>query len=360
MEKQSVWGSLVNFLVRKRARFELKPNRDKLGPWKVQFNELAARYYYVNSLTGETSWLMPEDVKFFLPRSLLNKLLKIFDLNDIEEFKQYFSMLDIDNSGDLSDKEIKLLLDAIGMPVSPSSLTQLVKAIDINGNGTVEFDEFCWLLYELRRSEKARGRKLLPEVSIWSKKKFSEEEEGEDEDEDEEDGGQEEKDDEVSTDRIDHDDDDDLSLHRSNAFGSGKWAALTFNAMRTAAYSLRANDSTSMAPSAPSSSPFSTRKSLGREDATAIKTALNTAQNSVQTYRVQSSPSLFRRIFCCAAKVQPAPPQVQPVQEAGLSSSPSQSSTRASFSKPRASFSGKRRHFLYLFPAHVAATVRLP
>lgn len=42
----------------------------------------------------------------------------MFDYGQIEEFQQYFSLLDVDNSGDLSDKEIKLLLNALNINVS--------------------------------------------------------------------------------------------------------------------------------------------------------------------------------------------------------------------------------------------------
>lgn len=70
---------------------------------------------------------MPEDVKFYLPRALLDKLLRLFNMDDLEEFRQYFSLLDIDNSGDLSDKEIKLLLEAMNMPVSGSALIAMIK-----------------------------------------------------------------------------------------------------------------------------------------------------------------------------------------------------------------------------------------
>ncbi len=45
------------------------------------------------------------------------QLLKAFDYGQIEEFQQYFSLLDIDNSGDLSDKEIRILLNALDIQV---------------------------------------------------------------------------------------------------------------------------------------------------------------------------------------------------------------------------------------------------
>jgi Ca2+-binding EF-hand superfamily protein len=44
-------------------------------------------------------------------------LLQVFDFGDLEEFQQYFSMLDIDNSGDLSPNEIRILLKTLHLEV---------------------------------------------------------------------------------------------------------------------------------------------------------------------------------------------------------------------------------------------------
>ena len=56
-------------------------------------------------------------------------------------------MLDVDNSGDLSDQEIKRLLNALGINITEAGLRKLVVTVDLNGNGTIEFDEFCWMMY---------------------------------------------------------------------------------------------------------------------------------------------------------------------------------------------------------------------
>lgn len=50
--------------------------------------------------------------------ALAPQLLLVFDYGDLEEFQQYFSLLDVDNSGDLSGKEIKVLLRAMDIQVS--------------------------------------------------------------------------------------------------------------------------------------------------------------------------------------------------------------------------------------------------
>lgn len=138
---------------RQQLKADLRSSRNKLGPWIIEYNGLLQKHFYRNTQTGVTSWLMPDEVKFFLPKPLETKLYRIFDPGQIEDMKTYFALLDIDNSGDLSQKEISLLLDAMGIRIDDKDLENLIKTIDINGNGTVEFDEFCWMMFELARKD---------------------------------------------------------------------------------------------------------------------------------------------------------------------------------------------------------------
>jgi len=41
---------------------------------------------------------------------ILPKLLEIFDYGHIENFKRQFSQIDVDSSGDISSREMRLLL----------------------------------------------------------------------------------------------------------------------------------------------------------------------------------------------------------------------------------------------------------
>lgn len=140
---------------RQKMKVELKSSRNKLGAWVIEYNGLIQKNFYRNTQTGATSWLMPDEVKFFIPKSVEKKLFRIFDPGQIEDMKTYFSLLDIDNSGDLSQKEISLLLDAMGIHIEDKQLDNLIKTIDMNGNGTVEFDEFCWMMFELAKKDKS-------------------------------------------------------------------------------------------------------------------------------------------------------------------------------------------------------------
>lgn len=308
----SILGSIMEFFARQRVQRILKPNRDKLGRWKMEYSELAARFYYLHSDSGEISWLMPDDVKFYIPLPLLNKLLKVFDINDIEEFKQYFSSLDIDCSGDLSDKEIKLLLDMMGIPVTPNSLAKLIKAIDINRNGTVEFDEFCWMMYELRRNERSRGAaNPTAALSFGSRNTQIMPD-----------------DDEEDSDREDNDDngDEETSISRRlSIFNSGKWNAVTFSTMQKAVFNLRSKDSDTMQPDAPSS------PTTAHIDITARNTAINSMEMAMNA--LPRPTPLWKRLLCCV-KDGPAPYVLHarpPDIKAGSSSTSQKSGRRMSF-----------------------------
>lgn len=153
--KYTPWRLLFHCITRTKIRHDLKSSRNKLGPWVIEYNAVLQKSFYRHSVTGATSWIMPDEVKFYLPKKLEQKFLRIFDFGQMEDFKQYFSLLDLDNSGDLSAKEISLLLDAMGIQIHDKVLEDLIESVDVNGNGTVEFDEFCWMMYELGKKDSA-------------------------------------------------------------------------------------------------------------------------------------------------------------------------------------------------------------
>ena len=141
-------------LSRQLAAALMNGNNAKMGEWVIKFNNTAGREFYFNTVTNQARWDMPDEVRFFIPPKLEEKMLKIFDFSHINTFKQHFAMLDVDSSGDLSDKEMKLFMKALNLNISDSVFNQLIKTIDLNGNGTIEFDEFCWMMYTMSQKEK--------------------------------------------------------------------------------------------------------------------------------------------------------------------------------------------------------------
>jgi hypothetical protein len=110
--------------------------------------------YYTNKITGDMQWDMPDEVRFYLPKALEEQLLTIFNYGQIFAFQMAFSALDLDRSGELSIEELKLFFNLLKIDIDKSKFDLLVKVVDANGNGTVEYDEFCWMIYEFSSKDK--------------------------------------------------------------------------------------------------------------------------------------------------------------------------------------------------------------
>ena len=126
----------------------------KYGDWKEEWNDVANRNVYTNTVTKECRWEMPDEVRFYIPPKMNDQLMKIFDYGHIETFKRQFSQIDVDSSGDISDTEIKMLFDAMNIKVTEKKFKRLIKSIDLNGNGSIEFDEFCFMMYCIVSNDK--------------------------------------------------------------------------------------------------------------------------------------------------------------------------------------------------------------
>jgi len=145
---------LVYFLSRRAVSAMMGDESKKFGPWTTKYNEMAEKEFYVNSETGEMRWDMPEEVRFYLPPKLEDKLLHSFTPGQCEKFKMQFSQVDVDGSGDISDTELRMLLESMGIHVDDKTFKRLINIVDLNGNGTIEYDEFCWMLLSLHDKEK--------------------------------------------------------------------------------------------------------------------------------------------------------------------------------------------------------------
>lgn len=126
------------------------PKVIKYGNWEVLYNNFAERSYYHNIVTDEKRWDLPDEIRFYIPEKLLDKLFDVFDYGHLENFKYQFSIIDVNSSGDISEPEMKMLLEQMGIVVDDGMIRKLMKTIDLNGNGTIEFDEFCYMMYCIR------------------------------------------------------------------------------------------------------------------------------------------------------------------------------------------------------------------
>lgn len=89
---------------------------------------------------------MPSEIRFYMPKQMEDKLLKLFTYEQLETIKQYFCALNVDGTGELAEKDLRLLFVALNIPVDDKLLKRLMKTVDTDQNGTIEFSEFCWMV----------------------------------------------------------------------------------------------------------------------------------------------------------------------------------------------------------------------
>ena len=64
----------------------------------------------------------------------------------INKFKTLFDLFDKDNSGSISTKELGTVMRNLGQNPSEEELKQMIREVDLNGNGTIDFKEFMCLM----------------------------------------------------------------------------------------------------------------------------------------------------------------------------------------------------------------------
>lgn len=66
-----------------------------------------------------------------------------FDAETTELVRNQFKAVDSDHSGTVDLREVTALFSAIGEPVSDKDAQSLIKEVDLNDDGTIDFTEFC-------------------------------------------------------------------------------------------------------------------------------------------------------------------------------------------------------------------------
>ena len=62
------------------------------------------------------------------------------------EFREAFNIFDKDGDGRITAKELGTVMRSLGQNPSESELQDMVNEVDLDGNGTIEFDEFLIMM----------------------------------------------------------------------------------------------------------------------------------------------------------------------------------------------------------------------
>ena len=82
---------------------------------------------------------------------------------EINELTQHFRAFDTDNNGSIDADELRTVVNNLGENISRVKLMALINEVDIDGNQTIEFNEFLTLMVRIRSgsAKKMAWPKLL-------------------------------------------------------------------------------------------------------------------------------------------------------------------------------------------------------
>lgn len=66
----------------------------------------------------------------------------------LAELKEAFNLFDMDGGGSISYTELKTAMKALGIKVKKDELMEMIKKVDKDASGEIEFDEFCDMMSE--------------------------------------------------------------------------------------------------------------------------------------------------------------------------------------------------------------------
>ena len=69
----------------------------------------------------------------------------------IQEYKEAFSLFDKDLNGSITIKELGAVLRSMGQNPSENDIKEMIDSLDDNENGTIEFSEFIGLVDKLNQ-----------------------------------------------------------------------------------------------------------------------------------------------------------------------------------------------------------------
>ena len=90
-----------------------------------------------------------------------------FTEDEVENYRKIFSSMDKDGSGSISSKELSFALRKVGVSVNSEQLDEMMKEIDADSNGKMEFDEF--LQIAARSTKDVDAEEELKEIKKISK-----------------------------------------------------------------------------------------------------------------------------------------------------------------------------------------------
>ncbi|GMH95313.1 hypothetical protein TrST_g7375 [Triparma strigata] len=138
----------------------------KLGDWQKHMHPMVGRPFYHNVKTKVTTWEMPQEVRFFVNDKLNNDMRRRYDEKQMEFFQKEFQAMDLDGSGAVDEAELGMILENLGENISSARLKGLIKELDKDGSGEIEYEEFLVMIDAVWRGKGSHGWSNVTDATL--------------------------------------------------------------------------------------------------------------------------------------------------------------------------------------------------
>ena len=81
----------------------------------------------------------------------------------LAEYKEAFSMFDLDGDGTIDLSELGAVLRSVGVPATPTDIEEIMSIVDTDKSGTIDFEEFCQMMAYRGVNQPKTEEKLVAE-----------------------------------------------------------------------------------------------------------------------------------------------------------------------------------------------------
>lgn len=87
----------------------------------------------------------------------------------IEEFKEAFSLFDKNGDGYISSKELGIVMRSLGQNPTEAELLDMINEVDYDGNGTIDFGEFLFMMARQMKNPADEELELRESFKVFDK-----------------------------------------------------------------------------------------------------------------------------------------------------------------------------------------------
>merc|ERR1719245_613305 len=99
-----------------------------------------------NEISGTVCITTTKTESEFMTAENIDEVTILLPEEKIQEYREIFSFFDKDGGGSITSVELGQVMRTFGWNPTELELQEMINEIDQDGNGSISFDEFVWLM----------------------------------------------------------------------------------------------------------------------------------------------------------------------------------------------------------------------